>query len=112
MRANLGNSVLVWTTYPADGDPGPLARTLVDERLAACVTVEPGLRSTYRWQSAVETADEYRLTLKTSEDRLDSLRQRLLEVHPYELPEFLVVPVHGSHAYTEWVRASTAKDEG
>jgi periplasmic divalent cation tolerance protein len=112
MSANIGNIVLVWTTYPADGDPTALARVLVEERLAACVSVQRGLRSVYRWADAVETANEQQLTIKTTRDCLDELRRKLTEMHPYDLPEFLVTPVEGGEAYVEWVLASTGSDRG
>ena len=108
--ASTGNTVLVWTTYPADGDPSALARVLVEERLAACVSVQPGLWSVYRWAEAVETAHEQQLTIKTTRECLNALRGKLTEMHPYDLPEFLVASVEGGEAYLEWVRASTRSD--
>ena len=100
--------VLVWTTLPGDRDPGPIARVLVEERLAACVSTGEGERSVYRWEQAVEEAVEHQLAIKTCADKVDDLRQRLRELHPYDVPEFLVSPpLSGSAAYLDWVRAST-----
>ena len=73
--------VVVWTTFPGDGDPAPLAQTLVSECLAACVTTQAGLRSVYRWQDAVEEAVEYQLVIKTTADRVERLEQRVSELH-------------------------------
>ncbi|WP_449426664.1 divalent-cation tolerance protein CutA [Rhodanobacter umsongensis] len=82
-----------------------LAEALVGERLAACVNRVPGIRSTYRWQGAVTTADEELLLLKTTAGRFEALKARLLQLHPYELPELIAVPVEFAHtAYLDWVR--------
>lgn len=100
--------VVVWTTLPGSSAPGPFARTLVTESLAACVTTQEGLTSIYRWQDAIEEAVEHQLTIKTTVSRLDALERRVAELHPYDVPEFLVSPVlSGSAAYLDWVRTST-----
>lgn len=100
--------VVVWTTLPSDGDPAGFSQTLVSERLAACVTTQGGLRSVYRWRGGVEAATEYQLTIKTTADRVVELERRVGELHPYDVPEFLVLPVNGGSAtFLEWVGAST-----
>lgn len=97
-------AVLVLTTWPADRDPAPLARTLVDERLAACVNVLPAMRSYYRWQGSLQEDAEHQVVLKTTADRVDALRARLHALHPYDVPEFLVLPVgDGSKGYLDWL---------
>jgi periplasmic divalent cation tolerance protein len=102
--------VLVLTTFPADGDAGKLARALVDERLAACVNVLPPMRSIYTWRGSTEDAEERQLLIKTTTDRLKELQIRVKELHPYDVPEFLVVPIlEGSHDYLTWVAESTRK---
>lgn len=100
--------VLVLTTVPV-GDRGEaIARMLVDERLAACVNVLAPMTSFYRWQSAVERDVERQLIIKTTRDRVAAVQQRLTELHSYELPEFLVVPVSdGSTGYLDWIRKET-----
>jgi periplasmic divalent cation tolerance protein len=99
---------VVLTTFPADRDPAPLAKTLVEERLAACVNILPPMTSIYRWEGAVEQADERQLLVKTSTARLEALQQRIAELHPYDVPELLVLPVIGaSAAYAVWMREST-----
>lgn len=101
--------MLVWTTWPADGDADGFARTLVDERLAACVSVLPPMRSTYRWQGAVETAAERQVLIKTRAANLAALEKRVRELHPYEVPEFLVLNIDaGSPAYLSWLNDSLA----
>lgn len=95
------------TTLGADADAAALARTLVDEGLAACVNVLPVMTSVYRWKGAIEEDRELQLVIKTVATRLPELEQRLRELHPYELPELLVVPVSGgSEAYLAWLRSS------
>lgn len=80
---------LILSTCPDADTAQRLARTLVDERLAACVNLLPGVVSTYHWQGQVEQATEVQLLAKITADRRDALMARLAELHPYELPEIL-----------------------
>jgi periplasmic divalent cation tolerance protein len=83
-----------------------IAEALVGEQPAACVNRVPGISSTYRWQGAVTTEREELLLIKTTARRFEALKSRLLELHPYELPELIAIPVERGHdAYLEWVRA-------
>jgi periplasmic divalent cation tolerance protein len=85
-----------------------IAETLVAERLAACVNVLPGLRSVYRWQGAVERADEVLLLIKTTPDRYPQLQDRLPQIHPHELPELVAVETDlGLPAYLRWIADET-----
>jgi periplasmic divalent cation tolerance protein len=82
-----------------------LARTLVDERLAACVNLIPGIRSFYRWEGRVQVDDEVLLVIKTRGDRCEALTERVRSLHPYDLPEVLALPAAGgSVPYLEWVQ--------
>ena len=100
-------AVLVLTTIGADADGPALARTLVEEQLAACVNVLPVMTSVYRWKGDVERDREQQLVIKTAADRLDALEARLRQLHTYELPEFLVIAADGgSAAYLAWVDES------
>ena len=100
--------VIVFTTLPADGDPGSFARTLVEERLAACVNVLPTMESVYRWDGRIEGESERQLIIKTTRDRTPALWDRVRELHPYEVPEFVVVAiVDGNDAYLRWIADST-----
>lgn len=100
--------LLAYCTCPDTASADRIARVLVAERLAACVNRLPGVQSTYRWQGAIEQADEVLLLIKTTADRLDALTARLRALHPYELPEFIAVEVHaGLPAYLEWVATET-----
>jgi periplasmic divalent cation tolerance protein len=99
--------VIVLTTLGADADAPALARVLVDERLAACVNILPPMTSIYRWKNAVEQDREQQVVMKTTAGRVAALEARLRQLHPYELPEFLVIPASGgSAAYLDWVRES------
>ena len=81
-----------------------LACALVEEHLAACVNILPGARSVYQWRGKVEKEQELVLLMKTRSDRLAALEARLLELHPYELPELIVVPVVGGLSpYLSWI---------
>ncbi len=101
---------VVVTAPDADWLAG-FTRTLVEERLAACVNIVPGLRSIYRWQGRVEAADEVLLLIKTTPDRYPQLQDRLRALHPHELPELLAVePAFGLPVYLRWVADETRKD--
>lgn len=99
---------ILLTTFPTDKDAAALGRTLVEERLAACVNLLPAMSSIYRWQGAVETSNERQLVIKTTVGRVEALQRRIAELHPYDVPEILVLPVlEASTAYAAWLRDST-----
>ena len=86
-----------------------IGRTLVEERLAACVNLVPGVRSIYRWEGAVEDDAEVLLVAKTTVSRAAALAARVPEVHPYDVPEVLLLPApEGSLPYLAWVREEVA----
>ncbi|HUE87310.1 MAG TPA: divalent-cation tolerance protein CutA [Vicinamibacterales bacterium] len=100
-------AVIVLVTYPTDQDPLPLARTLVDEQLVACVNVLPPMQSVYRWEGKIEQAAEHQLVMKTTHERVKALEARLVDLHPYDVPEVLVLPISGGgEAYLNWLAAS------
>jgi periplasmic divalent cation tolerance protein len=95
---------LVLTTMPDTAAAEALARTLVEERLAACVNVHGPMVSVYRWQGQVEREAEHQVVIKTTGERVAAVQRRVAELHPYELPELLVVAVSdGSEGYLAWV---------
>jgi periplasmic divalent cation tolerance protein len=105
--------LIVLTTVSLDTDPAMLGRQLVEERLAACVNVLPEMDSFFRWRGAVERDQERQVLIKTTAARLPDLERRLHELHPYELPEFLVIPIlQGSEAYLRWVSEATSVETG
>jgi periplasmic divalent cation tolerance protein len=98
---------VVLSTAPP-GKAQEIAARLVEERHAACVNLIPGVRSVYRWKGAVHDDPETVLVIKTVAARVDGLIRRLIEVHPYETPEALVLaPEGGAPSYLDWVRAET-----
>jgi periplasmic divalent cation tolerance protein len=97
--------VLILTTAPDDEHAETLARTLVEERLAACVNLHAPMVSIYRWKNAVQRDVERQIVIKTTRSRVPAIEARLRVLHPYELPEFLVVPVErGSDDYLDWIK--------
>ena len=103
----MDDCALVLTTFPADSDADVFARTLVSERLAACVSVLPPMQSTYRWKGTVETAVERQVLIKTTAAKVAALEERVRALHPYEVPEFLVLNIQtGSAAYLSWLNES------
>ena len=98
---------IVLTTVANPDEAARLARTLVEERLAACATLIPGAQAIYRWQGEVESATETLLLIKTGPDLLAALEARLLELHSYQTPEFLVLKVDAaSQPYLDWLQES------
>ena len=98
---------VVITTVEKVGDAKRFARRLVEEKLAACVSVLPGVNSTYWWRGKVERAREVMLLAKTTRGKMKRLVQRVEELHPYEIPEILSIPVGvAPKKYLEWMRKS------
>ena len=98
--------ILILTTMPDDERADGLARTLVEEGLAACVNVHGPMVSTYRWQGRVEVGVERQVVIKTTGARLAALEARLRALHPYDLPEFVVIDAAASDAYAGWANGS------
>jgi periplasmic divalent cation tolerance protein len=102
---------LVFCTCPDTVTAQSLARHLVEQRLAACVNLLPPMQSVYRWQGQIEQAQEVQLLIKTCAERLDALSAAIVQQHPYELPEILMVsPDAGRPAYLDWIRAQTREE--
>jgi periplasmic divalent cation tolerance protein len=98
--------VIILTTLGATADAAAFARVLVTERLAACVNVLPVMTSVYRWKDAIEEEREQQLVIKTTRDRAAAIEARFRELHPSELPEFIILEAAASASYLEWVRES------
>lgn len=102
--SNCNDVILTFTTLPNAESADRIADLLVAEHLAACVSSIPGITSTYRWEGKFCKESEHLLLIKSSPERMEALRSRLLEVHPYETPEILHIPSEaGSARYLEWV---------
>jgi periplasmic divalent cation tolerance protein len=99
---------LVLCTAPDAATAERIATAVVEERLAACVNVMPGVASTYRWEGKVERAGEVLLLMKSSADRYPALEARVRELHPYAVPEVIALAIaEGSAPYLEWITEST-----
>jgi periplasmic divalent cation tolerance protein len=102
------DALVVLVTTPTPERAAELARALVEERLAACGNVVPGVRSIYRWEGKVQDDAEALLVLKTTRARFEALRDRVLALHPYEVPEIVALPIEaGSARYLAWIAAET-----
>jgi periplasmic divalent cation tolerance protein len=105
------NAIVVFCTCPDEASAARIADALVGERLTACVNRIPGIASTYRWQDKVCRDSEQLLLIKTTRERFDPLRERILALHPYELPEVIAVDIAAGHApYLDWIAAQSAPD--
>lgn len=99
--------VVVLSTLPGGFDARSLAQVLVEARLAACVNILDRIHSVYRWEGKVAGDDEQLLIIKTADGRLDALRQELFRLHPYDVPEFVVIPVESiAEGYGAWLLQS------
>ena len=106
--ANNTKSILVLSTFPETESVKSVAETLVNEKLAACVNVIPGVQSIFRWQDKIDNANENILIIKTKDSLYDELEVRIKELHPYELPEIISVPIDkGLNKYLDWISEST-----
>jgi periplasmic divalent cation tolerance protein len=104
------DKLIVFTTCGAREDAEKIAKAVVMEKLAACVNVLPGVRSCYEWEGKMEWSEELLLMMKTTRDRYEELEARIRELHAYEVPEILAVPVAaGLEKYLEWVDSNTRK---
>ena len=102
------DALVVLVTTPTPERAVEIARAVVEERLAACGNVVPGLRSIYRWEGQLQDEGEALLVLKTTRARFEELKQRVLSLHPYQVPEVIALPVQaGSAPYLAWIAGET-----
>ncbi|HVL76054.1 MAG TPA: divalent-cation tolerance protein CutA [Noviherbaspirillum sp.] len=107
----MDNALLVITNVPDEAIGETIARSVVEQRLAACVNLLPKIRSVYRWQDAIEEAGEHTLLVKTAASRYAELEAAIKALHPYEVPEIIAIPIQaGLPAYLEWVMQETKKN--
>ena len=105
--------VFVYTTYPSIVEAETAGRALVEQNLAACVNVLPGMISHYRWQGAIERAEETVMLIKTRASLADAVRAEVKARHSYEMPAILVLPIESvDQAYLAWLMAGTERDAG
>lgn len=109
MQVSERKCLVVLCTCPDGAPAAHLAETLVGDGLAACVNRLPGVVSNFRWEGRVQQEAETLLLIKTTEDRLEALTARITDLHPYELPEVVAVPVLGGlEQYLDWIRTSVS----
>lgn len=102
--------VVVMTTVGNAADAQSIAASLVERRYAACVNIIDGVRSIYRWEGRVTDEPELILLIKTVQERLRDVREHLISIHPYQVPEFIVLQIDDiSGKYREWLEQETAK---
>jgi len=98
--------VAVMTTVPDPEAAESIARTVVEERLAACANLLGSVVSLFRWEGRVQREVEVLVVMKTTRQGIDNLRRRIVEIHPYDVPEFIALPVQEGHEpYLQWVRS-------
>lgn len=108
----MSRAIMIWVTVPSEEVGVSIVERLVEERLVACGNLVPGLRSIYRWEGKVERSQEALLILKTLADRFDAVRERIVELHPYDCPEVLRTEVEDGHPpYLQWI-ADSVTDGG
>ena len=103
---------IVLCTVPDQDTAEEIANILIADKLAACVNILQGMTSVYRWEDRIEQSEELLLVIKTGSASYRSLQAKIIDLHPYELPEVIAVPVQeGLPAYLDWVIQSTEKSE-
>lgn len=112
MQADSPQRLLALNACPDSGTAEKIAAALVEERLAACVQVLPGVRSYFRWEGKADNAAECLLLIKTTAARYPAAERRIRQLHPYELPEIIAVPISvGLPEYLRWVDSCTMKPD-
>lgn len=102
--------LVVLSTFPTPDKAAEVARTLVGEQLAACVNLVSQIRSIYRWQGEISDDSETLALIKTTDERFEAMKARLVELHPYEVAEVIALPIEGGHApYLAWVADCVTK---
>ncbi len=105
-------ALVVYITAPSEEEAAKIAKALVKERLAACVNIIKDIRSIYSWQGKIEDERELLMIVKTRPELFSSLKTRVKELHPYAVPEIIVLPVvDGSEEYLAWLRETTKQNE-
>lgn len=110
MPEQLNKAIIVFITAPNEDEAAGIARSLVEARLAACVNIVKNVRSIYTWQGNIEDASEILMIAKTQNNLFDALSAKVRELHSYDVPEIIAIPITGgSEDYLQWLRASTGQ---
>jgi periplasmic divalent cation tolerance protein len=111
-KFSMTDKIVVLSTCASEEEAETLARSVVEQRLAACVNVIPRIRSYYRWKGALESSEEWLLLIKSSRDRFSELMAALEKAHSYEIPEVLALPVvDGAANYLNWIEVNLRDGE-
>ena len=109
----MSGRLVALSTVAGAEDAERIARAVVDRGLAACVNVLPQVVSIYRWKGSVEREEERLLVMKTTSDRFEALRQAIVELHPYDVPEIIALPIAAGHEpYLAWLDESCKPGTG
>jgi periplasmic divalent cation tolerance protein len=104
----MDRAVMLYTTFPSVVEAEKIGRALVEDRLAACVNIVPGMISHYRWQGAIERGEEAVMLVKTRASLAEPVRAAVRASHPYDTPAILVLPIESvDETYFAWIMAST-----
>lgn len=105
------DTIQILTTTPDKPTAQKIAKSLIDRRLAACVQIAGPIESIYRWEGNVETATEWQCWIKTTRDRYSDVEQAIRQLHPYQVPEILAMPLVGGQTdYIQWLERSLVDD--
>jgi periplasmic divalent cation tolerance protein len=105
-------ALVVYVTAPNEDEAAKIARCLVEENLAACVNIVPGIRSIYSWQGKIEDEKEVLLIIKTRLKLFKALESKVLSMHSYTVPEIIAIPiVEGSDEYIKWLKEVTTRQQ-
>ncbi len=106
-------TIVILITVPSQEAGSRIARALVEERLAACVNLVPGLTSTFWWEGSIQTETEALLLVKTRRSHFEALAARVRSLHPYTVPEIIAIPLAaGSQPYLDWIRDAVVPADG
>lgn len=107
-EVKMSDFIVVISTVPNEEEGKAIAEKIVTERLAACVNLSSAVQSLYWWQDSISNDREFMLFIKTKNDLYPKLEQRIRELHSYEVPEIIGLPVcQGSKAYLDWIEKET-----
>lgn len=108
MNTENPTTLLVYCTCPDESVGHSIASRIVEKGLAGCVNIVPGLTSIYKWEGEMKSGTEILLLIKTPADRCAALTRELTDIHPYELPEIIAVPITSGHQpYLDWIKDCT-----
>jgi len=97
--------IVIYSTVPDLQTARLISQDLIEKKLAACVSILPGIESVYRWQGTVHSEAEFLLIIKTSAEKFRSLEAEIIHLHPYQVPEIIALPVSAANEkYIQWVR--------